>query len=87
VIFSNFPLVFFTFHWFSLIFFTFQFVFFDFFQFLIRFLYFFIGILRCFNEFVDLIVEIKVFFKKKSRNMTEKSQKNCRTNDRKMAEK
>ena len=42
-------------------FFTFQFVFFDSFQFLIRFLYFFIGILQCFNEFVDLILENKVF--------------------------
>jgi hypothetical protein len=63
VLFSNFPLVFFTFHSFSLIFFTFQFVFFDS-SILIRFLFLFIGILQCFNEFVDLILEIKAFLKK-----------------------
>ena len=54
VIFSNFPMVFFTFHWFSsffnlrsLILFNFWFV-----------VFLFSGILQCFNEFVDLMLEI-----------------------------
>ena len=77
VIFSNFPMVFFTFHWFSsffnlrsLILFNFWFV-----------VFLFSGILQCFNEFVDLMLEIKDFKKKQG-----KWQKHGGTNGRKMTE-